>query len=563
MDSLFLGAILSISSTTIIVKALEELGLTKSKFSDLIFGILIFEDILGILIIAVLCGIAQTGSFQLGQSLGAAAKLLSFLVVSLVLGLLCVPKLLHYVARFKRPEMLLVTVLALCFAGCVVTLKLGYSVALGAFLMGAIVAVAREIGQIEGLMEPIRDMFSAVFFVSIGLLIEPKMLADYAWPIMIITLAVVFGKIFACSFGAFAAGQDLQTSLRVGMGLAQIGEFSFIIAALGINLGVTSNFLYPIAVTVSSITTLVTPYLIRSTGPVVNWFGKTAPVRLTNSLQLYTAWINHSAAPNRVTMARKLMRRWLVVIFINLFFITGIFLGTGVLGKLKTEWLTMRGFTENTIHSLLWLGAMVVSLPFLIATYKKLQALGMLIAEIRVKRELSNERRLIIENVVSNTIVIVGLIAIALLMLILSSSILQSGKSLWLLLLIVGALTTLLWRTFTRVYAKAQFAVQEAFVRPPLEDHGRTHLPAILQEAKMETIAISDSMQATHKLISELQLRSRTGASIVAIQRQGISLVNPEPHEELLPGDEILLIGRAEQLTAAQNYLSSGKEAGM
>ena len=134
MDSLFLGAILSISSTTIIVKALEELGLTKSKFSDLIFGILIFEDILGILIIAVLCGIAQTGSFQLGQFLGAAAKLLSFLVVFLVLGLLCVPKLLHYVARFKRPEMLLVTVLALCFAGCVVTLKLGYSVALGAFV---------------------------------------------------------------------------------------------------------------------------------------------------------------------------------------------------------------------------------------------------------------------------------------------------------------------------------------------------------------------------------------------------------------------------------------------
>src|SRR5688572_11300929 len=178
MDSIFLGGILAISSTTIIVKALEELGLTKEKFAELIFGVLIFEDILGILIIAVLSGVAITGDVHVGDVLKATGKLSVFLVVALVVGLLVVPKLLGYVGRFRRNEMLLITVLGLCFAACVITLRLGYSVALGAFLMGAIIAEAREIGRIEELLEPIRDMFSAVFFVSIGLLINPKMLLE-------------------------------------------------------------------------------------------------------------------------------------------------------------------------------------------------------------------------------------------------------------------------------------------------------------------------------------------------------------------------------------------------
>src|SRR3990167_833943 len=228
LDSLFLGAMLAISSTTIIVKALNELGMKNERFAQLIFGILIIEDILAI-------------------------GLLVFLVVSLVVGILIVPKLLSYVARFNSKEMLLITVLGLCFGFSLLVIRLDYSVALGAFVIGAIMAESREIKMIEKLIEPLTDMFSAIFFVSIGLLVDPKIMMTYWVPICVIVLAVVFGKVLMCGLGVFAAGRDGRTSLRVGMGLAQIGEFSFIIAALGSTLNATSHFLYPIIVAVSAI----------------------------------------------------------------------------------------------------------------------------------------------------------------------------------------------------------------------------------------------------------------------------------------------------------------------
>ena len=203
MDCLFLGAMLSISSTTIIIKALGELGLTRERFAGLIFGILILEDILAIVMIALLSGIAMTGSLSVGDVGLTLGKLGIFLVTALVLGLIAVPRLLGFVARFRSNEMLLVTVLGLCFGFSLLAVKLGYSVALGAFVIGAVISEAREIGQIEHLIEPVRDLFSAVFFVAIGLLIEPKLLVEYAFPIAAITVAVIVGKVLACTFGTF------------------------------------------------------------------------------------------------------------------------------------------------------------------------------------------------------------------------------------------------------------------------------------------------------------------------------------------------------------------------
>src|SRR6187200_934019 len=219
----------------------------------------------------------MTGTLQIGHVMGTLGNLSTFLVVALVLGLLAVPRLIGYVARFKSNEMLLITVLGLCFGVSLLAVKLGYSVALGAFVIGAVIAEAREIGRIEILTEPIRDMFSAIFFVSIGLMIDPRLLLQYWFPIVVLTVVVVLGKVVTCSFGAFVGGHDSRTSLRVGMGLAQIGEFSFIIASLGLTLKVTSDFLYPIAVAVSALTTLLTPFLIKSADGLVNWFDHVAP----------------------------------------------------------------------------------------------------------------------------------------------------------------------------------------------------------------------------------------------------------------------------------------------
>ena len=291
MDAVFLGAMLSISSTTIIVKALAELGKSRESFAAIIFGILVIEDILAIILLALLSGFAQTGSLQPHQIFFEVMKLAVFFAMVLVGGLLVVPKLFNYIDRGKNDEMLLVAALGFCFGIALVASMLGYSVALGAFLIGAVMAETRQIHKIEALTAPLRDMFSAIFFVTIGMLIEPRMLWEYLGPILMISLAVIVGKVTTCSFGVFVGGRNLRTSLSVGMGLAQIGEFSFIIATLGLTLGVTSKFLYPIIVAVSVITTLVTPYLIKATEPVARYLDQAAPRPIMQALAVYTAWI--------------------------------------------------------------------------------------------------------------------------------------------------------------------------------------------------------------------------------------------------------------------------------
>src|SRR2546426_5497815 len=323
MDSIFLGAMLSISSTTIIIKALAELGKTKERFAQLIFGILIIEDILAIVMIALLSVIAMTGALSVGEIGLTIGKLGIFLTAALVIGLLAVPRLLGYVARFKSNEMLLITVLGLCFGFSLLAVKLGYSVALGAFIIGAVIAEAREIGRIEILTEPIRDMFSAIFFVAIGLLIDPAILLEHWLPVLVITLVVVIGKVITCSFGTFLAGNDSRTSLRVGMGLAQIGEFSFIIASLGVTLHVTSGFLYPVAVAVSAVTTLLTPYLIRGADGLANWFDREAPRSLVGYLELYTQWVGQLGGHRHASMAW--MRKWLWQMGLNAALIAAVF----------------------------------------------------------------------------------------------------------------------------------------------------------------------------------------------------------------------------------------------
>jgi CPA2 family monovalent cation:H+ antiporter-2 len=292
IDSIFLGGILAISSTTIIVKALKELGLQKQPFVQLIFGILIIEDLLAIAILTVLSSIAISDTVNVVVVVHTMVKLLLFILVISLLGIAIVPRLLSYVAKFDSNEMLLVTVLGLCFGYCLLAIKLEYSLALGAFIIGSIMAECKEVQTIERLIEPLRDTFSALFFVSVGLLLDPKILVNYAWPVAIITLAVVIGKVFACGVGALLAGKDGRTSMRVGMGLAQIGEFSFIIATLGISLSVTSDFLYPIVVAVSVITTFLTPYLIRFADPLTKVLAKIVPKWLSKVFSGYTNWLH-------------------------------------------------------------------------------------------------------------------------------------------------------------------------------------------------------------------------------------------------------------------------------
>ncbi len=555
MDCIFLGAMLSISSTTIIVKGLSELGLSKQKFAELIFGILIVEDILAIVMIALLSGIAMTGSLALGDVLRTTARLGIFLVVALVLGLLAVPRLIGYVARFKSNEMLLVTVLGLCFGVSLLAVKLDYSVALGAFVIGAVIAESREIHRVENLTEPLRDMFSAVFFVAIGLLIDPKLLVQHWLPILAVTLAVVLGKVLTCAFGAFVAGNDTRTSLRVGMGLAQIGEFSFIIASLGLTLGVIGDFLYPIAVSVSAITTLLTPYLIKSSDLLVNWFDRVAPVRFVSYLALYTRWVGQWREGRHTSMTSRLSRRWAWQMALNLVLVAGFFVTATFVAQKPPAWLPSVSGGRQHLNAALWLCAALLSLPLLVATYRKVQALGLLLGEMAAERLKNESRAAGIQAIIANTVPLAGAIGMGLLLLVLSAALLPSWNILIVLLLVIAAVAALFRRSLIRIYSKAQIALEETLAQPPPRPEPPAPLPGMLREADLETVRIAIGSPAAGKLIRELQLRTRTGASIVGIERNGASIINPGPDEELQADDRVLLLGSREQLDAARRHL--------
>jgi CPA2 family monovalent cation:H+ antiporter-2 len=557
MDSIFLGAMLSMSSTTVIIKVLGELGKMKERFAQLIFGILIIEDILGIAMIALLSGIAMTGTLSIGDVGLTLGKLSAFLAAVLVVGLIAVPRLITYVARFKSNEMLIITVLGLCFGVSLLAVKLGYSVALGAFIIGAVIAETREIHRIETLIEPIRDMFSAVFFVAIGLLIDPKMLVVYWLPILVITIAVVVGKVVTCSFGAFVGGNGTRDSLRVGMGLAQIGEFSFIIASLGVTLKVTSSFLYPIAVAVSVGTTLFTPYLIRVADPFTSAIDRLAPRGFTDLLDLYTRWVGEIGDRRSTDFARTLMWKWGAQMALNVVLIAAVFIGAAYFGEHPPGWLSQLLQKPQWLRTAVWLAAAICSLPLQIATVRKLQSFGLLLAETKVSQERAGEHTAAIRSIIAALVPIVGSVALGVFVLMLSSTLLPPLNVLLVLLVIVGLIAWLTWRPFVKVHSTAQAALNDTFAKtdsPAPQNIGAQLFP-LLDEANLDAVTVPADSTVAGKLIRELALRTVTGASIVCIERQNTRSLNPGPDEEILAGDKVLLLGSQEQLTMAKQLL--------
>lgn len=454
MDSLFLGAMLAISSTTIIVKALDELGMKQERFAQLIFGILIVEDILAIGMIALLSGIAMNGSVDAGDVFATVGKLSLFMIVALVLGLLMVPRLLAYVARFESNEMFLIAVLGLCFGFCLLVLQLEYSIALGAFMIGAIMAEARELHLIERLIAPLRDMFSALFFVGVGLLFDPSVVVTYAWPIALITLAVVLGKVLACGAGTFLAGNDGRISLRVGMGVSQIGEFSFIIASLGLTLGVTSKFLYPIVVAVSAITTLLTPYLIKLADPLSQQMTGAMPAPFVRAAQGYKGWLQRRQLQGDGAMLARIVMRILVQVLVNCAMIAAAFLAAIYLIGVAERSLAMPNFDDARQKSIVFGGALLISLPFLIAAYRKLKALALLLAEVLMARRPS-----LLQRMFADMLSLLSLALIMVLIGVLSRSILPPAAILLALMLAASMLAIVLWRPFVRLHTRLQIAL--------------------------------------------------------------------------------------------------------
>lgn len=562
MDSLFLGAILSISSTTITVKVLTEMGRIKERFAQLSLGILIVEDILAIGLIALLSGVAITGEVALASVLAMFGKIAVYMILVVVVGLIAVPRLLRYVVRYHNDEMLLVTVLGLCFGVSLLTVLLGYSVALGAFLIGTIIGEAREIGRVKVLTEPVRDMFSAVFFVSIGMLLEPRQLVEHWGLVVAVTAAVVVGKVVTRTFGVLAAGNSPRTAVQVAMTLAQIGEFSFIIAALGMTLKVTSDFIYPVAVTVSVVTTLLTPYLVRSADPLVTRFDQVAPRWLVGLLELYSGWIGRVRTARHDNPARRMARRWAWQIAINVALVSGLFVAAVSVAGRAAKWWPDLPATLGGAKGVVWLVTAVIALPALIAAVRKLQALAMLLSEMSGAEFVV--ATVPARKVVYHTVFVTGCLALGVWVMLLSSALLPGGPALVVLVLMASLLTIVLWRFFIQVHARAQVALLETFLAEKPAEPEPAAAPAPSQisllRAEVAAVAIAAESAAAGRLIRELELRSQTGASIVAIERADQQVINPGPDEELRTGDRVLLLGTTEQLANARQRLLAARQ---
>ena len=298
MDCIFLGGMLAMSSTTIIYKAFDDLGLRQQQFAGLVMSVLILEDILAIVMMVLLSAVASGNNPDGGQMLGSIMRIVFFLVLWLVVGIFAIPILLRKVRDLINSEVLLIVSLGLCCAMAVFSTKVGFSSAFGAFIMGSILAETIEADKIINLVEPVKNLFGAIFFVSVGMLVDPAILVEYALPIFVLVLTILIGQAVFGTFAFMLGGESLKSAMRCGFSMAQIGEFSFIIASLGLSLGVISNFLYPVVVAVSVITTFLTPYMIRLATPVYNNLEKHLPtkiIKLLNQLTMSHKDVKHKS----------------------------------------------------------------------------------------------------------------------------------------------------------------------------------------------------------------------------------------------------------------------------
>ncbi len=319
MDSFFLGSMISMSSTTIIIKAFDDLNIKKQRFTDLVFGVLVVEDLVGILLLVLLPTIALGSTIDGEALLFSTGKLVLFLVLCFVAGIYLVPTMLKKIDSFLNDEQLLLVMIAMCFGMVALANYSGFSSALGAFIMGSILTETPLIERIEKTIKPLKDFFGAVFFVSVGMMVNPAMFWEYAFPICVITFIVMVGKVAFSCFGFIVSGQPLKISVLGAFSLAQVGEFAFIIASLGMSLGVLHKQVYPIIVAVSVITTFFTPMMIKFAEPMFNVIKRYLPEKWQAFLAQHVVGQKETKSEERLwnILLKNYLLRLILFIMIN------------------------------------------------------------------------------------------------------------------------------------------------------------------------------------------------------------------------------------------------------
>lgn len=360
INALFLGGMLSMSSTTIIIKAFTDLGLRQRKFASLVFAVLIVEDLFAVVMMVVLSSIAINNSVSGSDMLLSVTKLVFFLVIWFLVGVLLLPSFLNAVRRFLNSETLLIVSMGLCLGMAVFSVYTGFSLALGAFVMGSILAGTSFAERIEHVVTPIKDLFGSVFFISVGMMVNPGIISQYAWPILLLSLVVIVGMILFGTTGMLVTGQSLRVAIESGFSLTQIGEFAFIIATLGMSLGVLDPTIYPIVVAVSVLTTFTTPYFIRMADPCYRFIERHLPTRLHFLIERYTE--NASTESETAQLWRTVISRYLWRIILYSFAIVAVILiSLQWLLPLYTGWIPEYARLATAVTAILLMS------PFLLA----------------------------------------------------------------------------------------------------------------------------------------------------------------------------------------------------
>jgi monovalent cation:H+ antiporter-2, CPA2 family len=470
-SALFLGAIMSLSSTMVATRTLTENGLRQWPFARMVVGMLVAEDMLTIVLLTLLTAVAIRGTVQTGTAFSLIGHLGLFVVAGMIVGLLLLPRLVDYIAHFDRDETLLVSVLGICFGASLLADRLGFSVALGAFLAGAVVAEARSAPRVIHMVEPLRDMFAALFFVAIGLKIDPVQLSHYALPAIFVALAVMIGKSVVCSVGMFFIGHDARTSLRTGLCMAQIGEFSFVIATLGLSLNAVDDFIYPIAVAAALICMIVSPYLLRSTDVIAGVGQRVLPTSFRLLMSSYSGWLENLRPVDENATIAAMFRRLLWHIAVNIALVVTLFVIGAYVNAHHADRFTQWGLDRDLRHSVIWACALFFSLPLLIAIYRKAEALGMLLAELGIRERLAGSYTQAIRQVLARLIPLATLLALAVLVSVLGSAILPPRGVALFLVAVTVVLAVVLWRALVKVHARLQAALRETLEKPPSSGH--------------------------------------------------------------------------------------------
>lgn len=385
MNSIFLGGMLSMSSTTIIIKAFNDLELRNQRFTGIVFGTLVVEDLIAILMMVLLSTMAVSQDFVGEDLLISVLKVVFFLILWFLIGIFVIPAFLKKAKKLMNNETLLIVSLGLCLGMVVLATYTGFSTALGAFIMGSILAETIEAEHIEHIIQPVKDLFGAIFFVSVGMLVNPAVLVEYAWPVIIITLVTIIGKAIFSSFGVLLSGEPLNTSIKSGFSLAQIGEFAFIIAGLGVSLKVLDPFISPIIVAVSVITTFTTPYFIRLANPFAEWLYKILPTKVQETLDRYASG---KKTMNHDSDWKKLLKNMIGRVVIYSVLLTAIWLlSIQIIYPAISEM-----FTPITIwiKLVMCLGTLLLMTPFFMGAHlQQIQLFG-IIPEAMERRELQS-----------------------------------------------------------------------------------------------------------------------------------------------------------------------------